>query len=171
MVKYGIDAIPYDHEKLDEWRDSLRRGIQCLHEPTNLILSGGIDDVWVDPKGRLIVVDYKATSKSSEVNLDADWQISYKRQVEVYQWLFRKNGFEVAETCYFVYCNGDADREAFDGRLEFDVRIIPYKGNDTWVEQALVNAKECLMQDSIPDPSADCDYCRYVKSVKEAEQL
>ena len=165
MEQYGIDAVPYDHEKIEEWRDSLRRGVQYLHKETNLILSGGVDDVWVNPKGEIIVVDYKATSKSSEVNLDADWQIGYKRQMEVYQWLFRKNGFEVFQTGYFVYCNGDADKEAFDGKLEFDVKIIPYQGDDSWVEKAVIDAKACLMGENIPEPSQNCDYCRYVDSV------
>ena len=169
MEKYGVDAVPFEHEKIEEWRDSLRRGVQYLHEKTNLILSGGVDDVWVNPKGELIVVDYKATSKNGEVSLDADWQIGYKRQMEVYQWLFRKNGFKVAETGYFVYCNGDADKEAFDGKLEFDVKIIPYKGDDSWVEKALVDAKKCLISAEIPEASADCDYCQYVEAVKGVE--
>ena len=168
MEEYGIDAVPYQSEKMDEWRDSLRRGIQHLHEKTNLLLTGGVDDVWVNPKGELIIVDYKATSKNGEVNLDADWQIGYKRQMEMYQWLFRKNGFEVAETGYFVYCNGDADKEAFDGKLEFDIKVIPYKGDDSWVEKALADAKKCLTSSRIPKASDDCDYCQYVESAGEA---
>lgn len=165
MKEYGIDAVPYDHEKMEEWRDSLRRGIQYLHEPTNLILSGGVDDIWINPQGEIIVVDYKATSKSPEVNLDAAWQIGYKRQMEIYQWLFRRNGFKVTDTGYFVYCNGDADKEAFDGKLEFQIKVIPYKGDDSWVEQAVIDAKNCLMRDSIPECTATCDYCRYVEAV------
>ena len=158
---YGIDAVPFEHEKMEEWRDAMRRGIQYVHTPTNLLVTGGIDDVWTDPSGTLFIVDYKATSKDGEVSLDADWQISYKRQVEVYQWLFRMNGFKVSDIAYFVYCNGDADKEAFDGRLEFDVKIIPYTGNDRWVELALAKIKKCLMGDTIPDASPECDYCAY----------
>ena len=170
MKTYGIDAVPFAHPKMDEWRDSLKRGITYHDKETNLVITGGVDDVWVNPKGELIVVDYKATSKSSEVNLDADWQIGYKRQMEVYQWLFRKNGFKVNETGYFVYCNGDADKEAFDGKLEFDVKIIPYKGDDSWVENALADAKKCLMGSKIPKASDDCDYCNYVMAVNDVEK-
>ncbi len=161
MKTYGIDAVPFEHEKMEEWRDSLRRGIQYPHTATNLLITGGVDDVWVRPDGELIIVDYKATSKSGEVSLDADWQIGYKRQMEVYQWLFRKNGFSVSDTGYFVYCNGDADKEAFDGKLEFEVKIIPYEGNDSWVDGTVVDIKKCLSTDTIPDAGADCDYCSY----------
>ena len=54
----------------------------------------------------LHIVDYKATSKDDEVNLDAEWQDGYKRQMEIYRWLFINNGFKVSDTGYFVYANG-----------------------------------------------------------------
>ncbi len=165
MKAYKIDAVPFSHEKLTEWRDSLRRGITYHDKKTNFVITGGVDDVWVNPAGELIIVDYKATSKDGEVNLNAPWQIGYKRQMETYQWLFRKNKFEVSKIGYFVYCNGQTDRKAFDGKLEFDVVIIPYTGNDSWVEKTIAAAHKCLNQDTIPSASSNCDYCAYVKAL------
>ena len=169
MKEYGIDAIPFSHDKLDEWRDALRRGIKHHHGNTNLIIRGGIDDVWVNPKGELHIVDYKATSKSSEVTLDAQWQDGYKRQMEIYQWLFRHNDFEVSPVGYFVYCNGNADKEAFDAKLEFDIKIIPYEGDDSWVEDVIIKLQKCLASEKIPDPGDDCDYCAYVNARNNKE--
>ncbi len=169
MKQYGIDAVPLDHEKMDEWRDALRGGVQYLHEPTNFLITGGVDDIWVTPKGELIVVDYKSTSKKEEVNIDAPWQIAYKRQVEVYQWLLRKNGFKVSDTAYFVYCNGDADKEAFDGKLEFDIRLLPYKGNDSWIEKTLFDMHKCLTSDVMPFSGKECDFCAYRAATREVE--
>jgi hypothetical protein len=166
--KYGIDAIPLSHEKIDEWRDSLRGGITFKLDGTNVVITGGVDDMWINHAGEYIVVDYKATSKETEVTLDADWQIGYKRQMEIYQWLFRKNGFKVSDTGYFVYCNGNTDKEAFDGRLEFDVKIIPYDGDTSWVEGTILDAIECLKSDKLPAPGTDCDYCKYRKAVRQA---
>ncbi len=114
------------------------------------------------------MVDYKATSKKDEVNLDAEWQIGYKRQMEVYPWLFRKNGFQVSEIGYFVYCNGNSDAEAFDGKLEFDISVIPYTGDDSWVEPAILSAHKCLNSPQIPEPRADCDYCQYREAAAKA---
>lgn len=170
MKKYGIDAVPFSHPKMEEWRDSLRAGVSFFHTPTGMLVRGGVDDVWVTPRGELIIVDYKATSKDEEVSLDAEWQDGYKRQMEVYQWLFRKNGFKVSDTGYFVYVNGKTDREAFDAKLEFDVSVIPYKGSDTWVEKTLGEIKKCLTSSSIPTASKDCDYCRYIESVSNVSQ-
>ena len=169
MEKYGIDAVPFQDPRMDEWRDSLRGGIQYLHKETNLLLTGGVDDVWVNPKGELIIVDYKSTSKKEEVNLDADWQIEYKRQMEIYQWLFRKNDFAVSKTGYFVYCNGVTDKEAFDGKLEFDIKIIPYTGDDSWIEGTIFEIKKCL-DGEMPEAHPDCDYCNYRQAASKVEK-
>ncbi|MFA4873098.1 MAG: PD-(D/E)XK nuclease family protein [Patescibacteria group bacterium] len=170
MKVYGIDAVPLPHEKIEEWRDALRRGITYHHTATNFIVTGGIDDLWVNAKGELHVVDYKSTSKEQEVNIDAEWQISYKRQMEIYQWLFRKNGFKVSSTGYFVYCNGITDRKAFDGKLEFDVKLIPYEGGDAWIEDTLGDIAQCLKQNSLPKPGRECDYCGYRLNAAEYEK-
>lgn len=166
MKSYGLDAVPFAHPKMDEWRDALRAGIQFRHEATGMLISGGIDDVWVNPQGELIIADYKATSKEEEVNLDADWQDGYKRQMEIYQWLFRKNGFAVSPTGYFVYANGQTDREAFDGKLEFDIKLIPYTGNTDWIEQTILDIKKCLDSDQIPPASSECEYCSYINAIR-----
>ncbi len=122
--------------------------------------------MWQNKKGEYIVVDYKSTSKAEEITaLDKDWQIGYKRQMEIYQWLLRQNGFKVSDTGYFVYCNGQADREAFDGKLEFDITLIPYKGDDSWVEETIIKAHKCLNGDKIPTASSGCDYCNYITAI------
>jgi CRISPR/Cas system-associated exonuclease Cas4 (RecB family) len=168
MVEHNIDAVPYGHKDLNKWRENFV-GIQYLHEPTNLLVFGAIDDVWVTPKGELIIVDYKATSKKSEVNLDADWQIIYKRQMEVYQWLFRQNGFDVSKTGYFVYANGISDADGFFNKVEFKTKIIAYSADDSWVDPTLYKIKDCL-EGAMPTTigkavmGGDCEYCKYAKA-------
>ncbi|MCR4284038.1 MAG: PD-(D/E)XK nuclease family protein [Parcubacteria group bacterium] len=169
MDKYGIDAIPFKHKDLDEWRENFV-GVRYHHKPSNFIVTGAVDDIWVSPSGELIVVDYKSTSKDEELSLDADWQIAYKRQMEIYQWLLRMNGHKVSSMGYFVYCNGRKDRAAFDGRLEFDVVVLPYEGDDSWVEGTLMDARKCLFGEHIPKQASDCDYCNYVSAVNNASE-
>jgi len=173
LEKYGLDAVPLDDERMDEWRDALRRGICYLHTPTNIMLRGGVDDVWVNPEGELIIVDYKATSKKIGPSSEDDLYDAYKRQMEIYQWLFRKNGFAVSPTGYFVYENGKSDAKAFDGKLEFDVELIPYTGSDAWVEPAIYDLKKMLESDEIPPIGTSfgggpCEYCTYRESAGKA---
>ena len=163
MVENGIDAVPMQHENLDTWRQNFK-GVSYMDPDTNFLLFGAVDDLWRDNQsGETIVVDYKATSKSGEVTLDADWQIAYKRQMEFYQWLLRRNGLEVSDTGYFVYCNGRRDLEKFDGKLEFVIKVLPYTGSDEWVEDTLREIFETLESDEIPPSNPDCTFCRYAE--------
>jgi len=165
IEKYGVDARPVGHEDLDKWRHNFT-GVQYLHQPTNLLIFGAIDDLWQNSKGEYIVVDYKATAKSGEITaLDKEWHDGYKRQMEIYQWLLRQNGYKVSKTGYFVYCNGQTDRRAFDGKLEFDVTLIPYKGNDKWLEPTIIDIYKCLRGKKIPKVTEGCEYCDYVGAV------
>ena len=165
MKKYGINAIPIGHPKLNEWRENFK-GVRYLHKPTNLLITGAIDDLWQNPKGEYIVVDYKATSKNEEIiALDKGWQDSYKRQMEIYQWLLRHNVDKVSNTGYFVYCNGKTDLDKFDAKLEFDLTLIPYEGKDKWVEGTINDIHKCLNGDNIPEPDEDCDFCMYRDAV------
>lgn len=167
MKKYGVEAIPVLHEKLDEWRNNFK-GVQVLHKPTNFLVFGAIDDLWQSSKGEYIVVDYKSTSKNEEIiALDKDWQDAYKRQMEIYQWLLRQNALSVSNIGYFIYCNGKTDMSKFDGKLEFDITLISYEGNDNWVEKTIQEAYRCLNNDNIPDADEDCDFCSYRASVNE----
>jgi hypothetical protein len=167
MKQYGIDAVPYQHAQIDEWRENFK-GVRYQHAPTNLLFTGAVDDLWINPQGEVIVVDYKATAKNGEVTIDAEWQQSYKRQMEMYQWLVRKQGLTVSNTGYFVYCNGQ-DAAAFDGKIEFAVKLLPYTGNDHWVEGALVDLKKCLLSEAIPARAEDCEFCGYSLARAETE--
>jgi CRISPR/Cas system-associated exonuclease Cas4 (RecB family) len=166
MVEYGIDAVPMRHESLGIWRQNFK-GVSYVDPKTNFSLFGAVDDLWRDNQsGETIVVDYKATSKSGEVTIDADWQISYKRQMEFYQWLLRKNGLDVSNTGYFVYCNGRRDLDQFDGKLDFVIKVIPYTGSDKWVDDTLQEILDTLESDEIPQLNPNCDYCKYVEEVE-----
>ncbi|HVZ76088.1 MAG TPA: PD-(D/E)XK nuclease family protein [Candidatus Paceibacterota bacterium] len=160
MEAYGIKAVPFAHEKMDEWRANFT-GVRFVHKPTNLLIFGAVDDIWINDKGELHVVDYKATAKQDTPTLDGDLGAQYKRQMEVYQWLLRQNGFKVSDTGYFVYVNGKKDAKAFDAKLEFDVIALPCKGDDSWIEPILAEIKETLLREEPPERSPNCDYCGY----------
>lgn len=161
MEQYGIDAVPFEHDDLDEWRENFK-GVCTAHKPTGFTVCGAVDDIWVNPAGELIVVDYKSTSKDSVIDsLDEDWHDGYKRQMEVYQWLLRQKGFTVSDIGYFVYANASKAVDAFDNKLEFSLTLIPYEGKATWIDDVLEKIKACLDSAEIPKPGEDCDYCTY----------
>jgi len=168
--EYGIDAIPAKHEKIDEWRENFV-GVQFVDKKTGMTIAGAIDDLWINSEGEYIVVDYKATAKDkpiTELDPESSFHDSYKKQMEVYQWLLRKNGLKVSNIGYFVYCTGKRDQKSFDGVIEFNIKLIPYKGDDSWVERAITDAHKCLNNDQIPPCTPTCDYCAYTTATNEA---
>lgn len=165
--EYGIDFRPAIRDELDQWRNNFT-GVQFLHEPTNLLLFGAIDDLWINSTGEYAVVDYKATAKSGSITaLDQPWHAAYKRQMEIYQWLLLRNGLPILNTGYFVYCNGRADAPSFDSRLNFDVTLIEYYGSSSWVEEVILGIFDCLNSSEIPISDPECDYCLYTSTLNQ----
>ena len=68
--------------------------------------------------------------------------------------------------------NGDALRrllasaECFNERVMFAPKLIPYTGDDAWIEPTLLDLKRCLTSDSPPHASIDCEYCGYAEARK-----
>lgn len=154
--------IPAQHPKINDWREPLRAGVQYFHQAHQCIYYGGIDDLWFNPaNGEYHVVDYKATAKEVAVKELPEWADGYRRQLEIYQWLIRKNGLNVSNTAYLLYCTGDVNRAAFNGVLHFHMELIPYEGDDKWVDSVLDQMQVCLNQNQLPASSPTCKFCKY----------
>jgi hypothetical protein len=159
LAKEGLSFIPVDHPKLGQWRENFK-GV--TRQFGNIEFFGAIDDLWVDMFGVHYVVDYKATSKADEVSLDADWQISYKRQVEFYQWLLRGNDLEMSNQAWFVYTNGIKDNSPFNDVLRFKTKMISYEGDSSWIEPTLTKLLDCVASDKSPESNSHCAYCQFI---------
>ncbi len=161
MKEHGVNAVPLLHPEIDTWRANFT-GIQYPLPNSNLLIHGAVDDIWTTPEDEYIVVDYKATSTTAEITLDSAYRQSYKRQMEIYQWLLRRNGYNVRNRGYIVYANASKAEESFDCRLTFTMTLHPYDGSDDWVENLIRRAHACLCEDRAPKRSDNCKYCAYV---------
>ena len=148
MKKYNIDAIPYKCKEIETWRQNFV-GIQFQHKPTGFLVFGAVDDVWINPAGELIVVDYKATG-ANEYNI----YDSYKRQMEVYQWLLLQNGYKVSEIGYFLFARVNKNNGFAEGKLSFNLSLEAQKGDSAWVESALLSARS-ILDNGIPVAAAE----------------
>jgi hypothetical protein len=137
----------------------------CAHFNTKTLTSGVITSKASGSRIHQDIVDYKSTSKQGEPSIDVGWGDGYKRQMEIYQWLFREAGYSVSNTGYFLYVNGSKEggfyNEGTDGVMRFATTMIAYDGDDSWVSGAVDAAIACLGSDTIPASGDDCDNCRY----------
>jgi len=173
FLENNIDAVPFKHEEMDKWRNNFQ-GISYYDSDTDVHFYGAVDDVWVKPNGELILSDVKSTSKNNfdweETWNKYEYPKGYRRQLEMYQWLFRKNGFKVSDTAYLVYFNGLKNEPMFNQTLKFELHLIKLDCNDSWVSKTIREAKNLMDQDIYPDGSFGCDTCRYLKKRWDVSQ-
>ena len=172
MIKYNLDFIPFQHKDLDVCKNSLKGGISYLDEKTNLIIHGGIDDVWYDLKEKkIVVVDYKAQSTNYPVTpqsyLNSEWHMSYKLQMDIYVHILRKMNFDVSDMSYFYVCNGEKTNNSFENKIDFKTTLVPYKVNTSWIDGKLSDMKEVLNLNSPPDITLNCEKCAYLRGGKK----
>ena len=162
MEAYKIDAVPFAHAELDTWRENFE-GVQYKHPEHDFVLSGAVDDLWLNPAGELIIIDYKSTSKDTKITelSDSPWDQQYKRQLSVYAWLFEKNGFKVSNTGYLVYANASKAEASFNNQLVFETTLVEAELDTSWIEQTLAEIKACLESQAIPPIGSNCEYCPY----------
>lgn len=162
--EHGLKVRAYAHPDIDVWRNNFK-GIRVRHS-CGAEVYGAVDDLWENlDTGEIHVVDYKSTSKQGEPSIDVGWGDGYKRQMEIYQWLFRQAGFNVSHTGYFLYVNASKQGGFFDsgteGVMRFATTLIPYVGDDGWVGQSVAEAVKCFNDDNVPESGSGCDNCRY----------
>ena len=167
-----LSLVPYKHDLMDRWRDALRGGISYLDTNTNIEIHGGIDDIWFDPeKKELVVVDYKAQSNSTPVEteryLNNIYHQGYKIQMDVYVHILRKMNFKVSDISYFYVCNGDRNYRKFDEKLNFTTTLVPYKTNTSWIDNKIIEMKETLDSEIVPEINKSCEKCMYLNAGKD----
>jgi len=160
FASVGLDAVPFRHAELDRWRHNFT-GVRWKDDETGWTLFGAVDDLWQAKGGELIVADYKATARS-EMPTTAGLYPSYRRQMDVYQFLVRRQGFEVNDRGWFVYTNGDGRAAEFGEKLCFKTTMVPYDGSDAWVLEVFRRAVATVGQPAAPPPAEKCGYCAYV---------
>jgi hypothetical protein len=197
MERHGLGhLVPFKHDDFDTWTKSLQLGLRTDHQASNFIIGGGLDDVWHDPEtDEIFIVDYKSTAGRRNddktalepISLFGAYKKAYKRQMDMYQWILRQNGFNVSNTGYFLYVNGDQHFE--NGMLEegvdkalmrFNVQLITYEANDSWIEGKIMELRSCLHQEGCPPhaesgfgPKGDkqCEYAALFDAMKENELI
>ena len=173
MESLERNLIPFQHENMEDWRNNFK-GVTYHHEKTDLIITGAVDDVWIDTDtNELVIVEYKSTSTQSVIDLNdgTPWKEQYKRQIDIYQWLFKMNGFPVADDSVFLYSNGIKTSRKFNDVMKFKTYVLEYKGSTEWVEEKIHEIKKVLDGKYIPEIIEECETCSYIVSVKEFDEL
>ena len=149
---YG-HPVPFAHPDFEMWTQSLHFGAEgrmnTVHEETNLKIGGGLDDVWLngnrsDPYSGL-QEHFPEVPGRHHPRLDP-LKAAYKRQMDLYVWVMRTKGFDVSDTGYFLYCDGDRFSEydlqgQTDARMRFEMSLISYEVDQSWIEPTCLRSE------------------------------
>ena len=159
-------VVPFKHEDIDRWRDSLHHGLKIKFKDTNIILQGGVDDIWLDTESdKLIVVDDKSQANKSQVNtedyLSNVYHQGYKIQMDFYSYLLTEMGFKVSPKSYFYVCNAYRGAPSFDSKMDFEETLVPYEWDSSWIEEKVFEMIKLLNSDELPKSNLFCENCAY----------
>ena len=160
------NVVPFDHPEIDNWRDSLHKGLMLRYKDTNIILTGGVDDIWQhNISKQLIIVDYKSQAKLGRLDkqdyLEDPYHEAYKIQMDFYAYLLSGMGFDVHQTSYFLVCNAKRDDQEFNKRMNFDEYLVPYNWDIDWIESKVDEMINLMNNSQLPEPNQSCKNCAY----------
>ena len=136
-----------DKELLKTWQNN-RKGISCTDEDGN-ILSGAVDNI-LQKGNKLIVLDYKTRG----YGLKEDTHEHYQLQLDVYNFLLRKNGYETEDFAFLLFYIPKEVAET--GEVIFDTTLKKMSINiknaeNMWKKALIILNSEC--------PEKGCEWC------------
>ena len=144
-----------DKELLKKWRSNFK-GIEYLDEKSGILLRGAVDNLLVKDK-KLVVLDYKTRGYA----LKEDTAHHYQDQLNIYNFLLRKNGYETEDYAYLLFYM--PEKVLKTGEFVFDTKLVKMDIHVDNAEKLFDNAVKVL-NGKEPKSSDNCKFCEW-KSV------
>lgn len=142
-----------DKELLAEWRNNFK-GIKWEDRKGN-VLRGAVDNILVKGK-KLIVLDYKTRG----FPLKSDTAEHYQDQIDIYNFLLRKNGYETEDYSYLLFYH---PHKVFpNGHVCFNTDLVKMTVSVKNAEKIFRKALKVL-EGEMPSPGEKCEYCKWVE--------
>jgi len=146
-----------DKEKLKIWRSNFK-GLEFKDEKNDVLLHGAVDNILKKGK-KLIVLDYKTRGYP----LKEDTHKHYQAQMDLYNFLLRKNGYDTEDYSFLLFYYPNKVLET--GEVVFDTKLIKLKTSAGDGERLFLNAIKLLNSGDIPKSSKECGFCNWVGKV------
>jgi len=144
-----------DVNTLNIWRSNFK-GISFTDSNGN-VLRGAVDNILVKSK-KLIVLDYKTRG----FPLKDDTAAHYQDQVDIYNFLLRKNGFKTQNYAYLLFYH--PNKVNSDGTVSFNTDLVKMKVDVSNAEKIWGKALKVL-DGEIPTSSEECEFCGWGREI------
>jgi len=136
-----------DKELLEEWRNVFK-GVRWTDEEDNIFF-GGVDNI-LQKGDKLIVLDYKTRGYP----VKEDTADHYQNQLDIYNLLLRKNGYETEDFAFLLFYVPKEVTET--GEVIFDTELVKREIDVNNAENIFQRAIE-ILNDGCPKKS--CEWC------------
>ncbi len=140
-----------DVELLKVWRNNFK-GIQWKDDAGN-ILKGAVDNLLVKEK-KIIVLDYKTRG----FPLKEDTADHYQDQLDIYNFLLRKNGYDTEDYAYLLFYYPKEVKAT--GEVIFNTELKKMK-IDIENAERIFNQALHVLEGDMPERFKECEYCKY----------
>jgi hypothetical protein len=147
-----------DKELMKVWRNNFK-GISWTDKEGN-ILHGAVDNLLLSKNKKIIVLDYKTRGYP----LKEDTHEHYQNQLNIYNYLLRKNGYETEDYSFLLFYIPKEVKET--GEVIFDTHLIKMKVDVNEAERLWKKALK-LLNSPCPKDSGkeeECEWCRLIES-------
>jgi hypothetical protein len=148
-----------DHELLAIWRSNFK-GIRYEDKEGN-ILKGAVDNILMKGK-KLIVLDYKTRGYA----LKEDTAPHYQDQLDIYNFLLRKVGYETEDYAFLLFYMPKEVKET--GEVIFNTELVKMDVDVKNAEKIWVSAIKLLNGKC---PEEKCEWCVGVKNQDLSSQF
>ena len=142
-----------DISLLEAWRSNFK-GIQWTDKKGNLF-RGAIDNILVKGK-KLIVIDYKTRG----FPLKDDTALHYQDQLDIYNFLLRKNKYKTASYSYLLFYH--PKHITPNGDVCFHTDLVKMKVDVSNAERIFRDAVKVLSGE-IPKAGEECGFCSWIR--------
>lgn len=147
-----------DIELLKVWRSNFK-GIS-FKDPEGNVLRGAVDNI-LKKGDKLIVLDYKTRG----FPLKEDTAMHYQNQLDIYNFLLRKNGFNTEEYAYLLFYH--PKHVTPHGDVCFHTDLVKMSIDVSNAEKIFSDALSVLGGE-MPQASEECGFCTWVEKVSKS---
>ncbi len=144
-------------ELLNVWRNNFK-GIQWKDTSGN-ILHGAIDALLVK-ENKLIVLDFKTRG----FPLKDDTHEHYQDQLDLYNFLLRKNNHQTEDHSYLLFYYPDKINS--EGNVKFHTELVKIRVSIENAERILNKAIQVLNSE-MPSASENCTFCKWAEKINQ----
>ncbi|HLD15034.1 MAG TPA: PD-(D/E)XK nuclease family protein [Candidatus Nanoarchaeia archaeon] len=139
-------------ELLSIWRNNFK-GIQYEDKNSGILLRGAVDNILIKGK-KLVVLDYKTRG----FPVKEDTAHHYQDQLNIYNFLLRKNGYETEDYAYLLFYVPENVLKS--GEFVFKTELVKMNINVKHAENLFKKAIKVL-NGKMPKASKECKFCEW----------